>query len=58
MSPIRNNHIEYINEDMTTNEGTKFNNYQSAQKIRLNKKQSMGPDNHGMSATIHTTADA
>ena len=58
MSPVRNNHIEYINEDVNTAQEMKFNNYNSAQKIRLQKKTSVGADHHGMSATIHTTAEA
>lgn len=46
-------------DDVTTNDQTRQNAYQSAQKIRLAKKSSVEAAiaHHNMSATIHTTED-
>ena len=62
MSPspnkARNTHTnQFATEDSTTQAHTRTNAYQSAQKIRLAKKQSLVPEHHGMSATIHTGTD-
>ena len=62
ISPQRNrNGIGYITDDQTTNDISRTNvgAYNSTQKIRLGKKsvEQMSPSNHGMSATIHTSAE-
>lgn len=45
----------FVTADDSTQAMTRTNAYNSAQKIRLAKKTSIGPDHHhGMSATIHT----
>ena len=59
MSPIRPRGVEYITEgENSTQDMTRTGQYKSAQKVRLGKKSSADPGgHHGMSATIHTTAD-
>lgn len=60
-SPAKNRNAaaqNYMTEDQTTQAMTRTNAYNSAQKIRLPKKTSIGPEHHGMSATIHTHNEA
>ena len=52
--------VEYLSpdHDNSTQDMSNLGNYKSAQKIRLTKKQAAESQPFGMSATIHTTADA
>ena len=57
MSPVRQR-PDYITEgESSTADMTRATKYQSSTKMRLSKQQASNVEAHGMSATIHTSAD-